>query len=241
MTRFLGIVLLSSCLACSAVHAADPAPQGWRGKVTAFAAGHFKNPAWGFSHSERDYNLARSLAAADHVALDDDILFAAAYMHDMGAFDPWDKEKGEHGDIAAAKIDLVLGNTDFPKTKLNAVREAIRTHMFNYDAKGPEARYLHDADTLDWLGAIGVARLLALADPNGGKPTAPDIIKGIKANQAAVPKGVVTPAGKARGAPMIAEENAFLDAPAKQTITRRCEAVGIAMLSSPAEQRHEPL
>ncbi len=204
-------------LFCNAANAADPAPSGWRATVSAFAAEHFKHPAWGFSHSQRDYNLARSMAAADHVALDDDVLFAAAYLHDMGAFDPWAEAKREHGDVAADKIDLVLAGTDFPKAKMDAVRDAIRTHMYNYTPKGAEARYLHDADALDWLGSIGVARLLELVDPNGGKPTGPDMIKGIKANLEAAQKGVVTPAGKARLPGLISEENAFLDALSRET------------------------
>ena len=57
--------------------------------------------------------------------------------------------------------------------KIDAVRGAIRTHMYYRDPVGPEALYLHDADALDWLGAIGVARIIGLVDPNGGVPTAP--------------------------------------------------------------------
>ncbi len=74
-------------LAFTPARAADLAP--WRSKVTAFAAENFKHPAWGFSHSQRDYALARKLAAADHVMLDDDVLFAASYLHDMAAFAQW--------------------------------------------------------------------------------------------------------------------------------------------------------
>jgi hypothetical protein len=191
--------------------------EGWRDKVTAFAARNFKNPAWGFSHSQRDYDLAKSLAASDHVTLDDDVIFAAAYLHDMAAFDKWADEKREHGAVAAEKIDLVLDGTDFPKAKLDAVREACRAHMFDQDAKSPEARYLHDADALDWLGAIGVARLIALVDPKGGKPTAPDIMKGLQLNMKNVPPRVLTPAGKAQVAPRLAEENAFLEALRRET------------------------
>lgn len=213
MTRIWTIAIVT-VLACGPVQAAD-AP--WRDKVTAFAAENFKHPAWGFSHSQRDYRLAREMAAADHVALDDDVLFAAAYLHDMGAFDRWAEAKKEHGDVAAEKIDLVLGDTDFPKAKLDAVRAACRTHMFNFTPAGPEARYLHDADALDWLGAIGVARLFALVENKGGKPSGPDIVKALKSNQAAASKGVVTPAGKARIPALIAEENAFLDALAQET------------------------
>src|SRR6516162_1830045 len=59
--------------------AAAPAPD-WHVVVREFAAAYFKNPAWGYSHCQRDYALAKELAATDHVALDDDILFAAAYL-----------------------------------------------------------------------------------------------------------------------------------------------------------------
>jgi len=212
----LGAVVLVMAM-LGAVPASAQSAQPWRAKVTDFAAQNFKHPAWGFSHSQRDYALAKSLAAADHVMLDDDVLFAAAYLHDMAAFKAFAEDKQEHGDVAAAKIDLVLADTDFPKAKLDAVRAAIRTHMYNYDPVGPEARYLHDADALDWLGAIGVARLIALVDNGGGKPTGPDIIKGLEDNMKNVPPRIVTPAGKARIAPLIAEEKAFLDALRRET------------------------
>src|ERR1700740_402861 len=65
----------------------DSDAPGWRSVVDKFAQEHFHNPAWGYSHSERDYQLARELAAADHVKIDDDVLYAAAYLHDMAAFE----------------------------------------------------------------------------------------------------------------------------------------------------------
>ena len=210
-------LVLGLILAAAMPASAPAATAGWRDKVSQFAAKNFKNPAWGFSHSQRDYDLAKSLAAADHVSLDDDVIFAAAYLHDMAAFDAWAEPKMEHGDAAAAKIDLVLGDTDFPKAKLDAVRAAIRTHMYNFDPVSAEARYLHDADALDWLGAIGVARLMALVDNKGGKPTGPDMVKGIENNMKAVPPRVLTPAGKAQIASRIAEEKAFLDALRRET------------------------
>jgi hypothetical protein len=99
----------------------------WHATVRNFAAQHFKNPAWGYSHSMRDYALARELAAADHVKLDDDILFAAAYLHDMAAFPPWENEKLDHSDVAAGIVDSVLKGTGFPMAKIDAVRAATPT------------------------------------------------------------------------------------------------------------------
>src|SRR6185437_14507088 len=72
----------------------------WRVAVRTFAQQHLRHPAWGASHSQRDYDLARSLAAADHVALDDDVLYAAAFLHDVAAFAPWQKHGVDHADRA---------------------------------------------------------------------------------------------------------------------------------------------
>ncbi|MBS0377506.1 MAG: HD domain-containing protein [Proteobacteria bacterium] len=178
---------------------ATPANSGdWRTTVRDFAAAHFHNPAWGYSHCERDYALARELAAADHVKLDDDVLFAAAYLHDLAAFKPWENEKLDHADVAADRVHEFLQGTGFPMQKIDAVRAAIRTHMYDRDPGSPEALYLHDADALDWLGAIGVARIIGLVDANGGKPTGPEVIPMLEENLAKVPKRVLSPAGRAR-------------------------------------------
>jgi HD superfamily phosphodiesterase len=182
----------------------------WHATVRDFAAKHFKNPAWGYSHCMRDYALARELAAADHVALDDDVLFAAAYLHDMAAFKPWENEKLDHSDVGAGLVDTVLKGTGFPMAKIDAVRGAIRTHMYYRDPVGPEALYLHDADALDWLGAIGVARIMALVDPNGGEPDGPKAVKMLEDNLKDVPARVLSPAGRARVAPLKAELEEFL-------------------------------
>ena len=183
---------------------------GWHETVRVFAAEHFKNPAWGYSHCVRDYRLARDLASADHVTLDDDVLFAAAYLHDMAAFPPWAKAGVDHADEAATVVDSVLNGTGFPMEKIDAVRGAIRTHMYDRDPVGPEALYLHDADALDWLGAIGGARIIALVDPNGGKPTGPDAIAMLEANLKKVPERVLSPAGRSRVAERTAEIRTFL-------------------------------
>jgi len=177
--------------------AADDA-QGWRTVVSKFAQDHFHNPAWGYSHCQRDYHLARELAAADHVALDDDVLYAAAYLHDMAAFEPWEKSGVDHADQAAELVGTILKNTGFPMKKLDAVRGAIRTHMYDRNPVGHEALYLHDADALDWLGAIGVARIFGLVDPKGGNPTGPEVVPMLESNLAKVPARVLSPAGKAR-------------------------------------------
>jgi HD superfamily phosphodiesterase len=207
----VGAGLASTQFAMAAQPAPGPAAApDWHATVRNFAAEHFKNPAWGYSHSMRDYALARELAAADHVTLDDDVLFASAYLHDMAAFKPWENEKLDHSDVAAAIVDTVLNGTGFPMAKIDAVRGAVRTHMYYRDPVGPEALYLHDADALDWLGAIGVARVMALVDPNGADPDGPKAAKMLEDNLKSVPARVLSPAGRARVAPLKAELEGFL-------------------------------
>jgi hypothetical protein len=210
---FLIAVLAAAALAPAPPAAAAPAAapvQDWRAAVREVALSHFKNPAWGYSHCLRDYALARELAAADHVAVDDDVLYAAAYLHDMAAFPPWEDVKVDHSDVGARVVDSVLKGSGFPMQKIEAVRGAIRTHMYYRDPVGPEALYLHDADALDWLGAVGVARIMALVDPHGGSPDGPKAVAMLTDNLAKVPGRVLSPAGRARVPERQAELEKFL-------------------------------
>ena len=222
----LALRLLLLFLGLASAHASEtvPAPRSgvsadWHTSVRQFASEHFHHPAWGFSHSVRDYDLARQLAREDKVGLDDDVLYAAAYLHDMAAFAPWDREKEgiDHADEGARIVDTVLAGTGFPMEKIEAVRAAIKTHMFDRDPVGPEAKYLHDADALDWLGAVGVARILALVDPNGGDPDGPKAVKMLVDNLAAVPQRVQSPAGQRVAKIRAAELRRFIDELRRET------------------------
>lgn len=200
----------------SAAFAADaPAPTiehtgDWRAAVHRFAEVNLKHPAWGLSHSVRDYELAKELAGADQVTLDDDVLYAAAYLHDVAAFAPFSKADVDHQDEAARIVESMLAGTGFPMAKIEAVRGAIRTHMFGREPVGPEAIYLHDADALDWLGAIGVARVFGLVDPNGGSPDGPKVVQRLEHSLTMVPSRIVSKAGKARTPQRVRELEQFL-------------------------------
>jgi uncharacterized protein len=202
--NFRNGIAFAILLVATTALAADPAISpiehtgDWRASVRHFAEVNLKHPAWGFSHSVRDYELAKELAAADHVTLDDDVIYAAAFLHDVAAFAPFRKPDADHQDEAARIVESLLAGTGFPMNKIEAVRGAIRTHMFERDPSGPEAIYLHDADALDWLGAIGVARIFGLVDPNGGNPDGPAAAKRLQNYLEKVPSRVVSQAGKAR-------------------------------------------
>lgn len=127
--------------------------------------------------------------------MDDDVLYAAAFLHDIAAFAPWENTRLDHSDVGAQVVDTILKGSGFPMAKIDGVRGAIRTHMYYRDPVGPEALYLHDADALDWLGAVGVARIMALVDPHGGNPDAPKASAMLEDNLRKVPARVLSPGG----------------------------------------------
>ena len=197
--------------------AAQTAAEPWRTHVTAFTAklyGHVDD-----THNQRDYFWAKKLAAIDHVTLDDDVIFAAAYLHDVGSMEGWAVKDQEHGDTAAAKLDQMLAGTDFPKDKMERVREAMRTHMFyRQPGPSPEARYLHDADTLDNTGLIGMVWMMeSLKAKENTSFTSQRAIKILTGDASKIEQGVVTPAGKAEMVTRIAERKAFLEQLARET------------------------
>jgi len=171
------------------------------------------------AQNQRNYAWAKRLAAIDHVTLDDDVIFAAAYLHDVGSMKGWEVKGQEHGETAAAKLDRMLAGTDFPKAKMDRVREAMRTHMFYREAgPSPEARYLHDADALDNVGTVGLALVLENVDTKeGSRFTSQKAIEVLNKIAPKIEQGAVTPAGKAEMATRIAERKAFLAQLSRET------------------------
>lgn len=208
------LLMLAGLLAPASARETPPSPIAgsgdWRAAVRQFAVEHLKHPAWGYSHCLRDYALARTLADEDHVAIDDDVLYAAAFLHDVAALPPYQKAHTDHADEGARIVGSLLSGTGFPMTKIELVQGAIRTHMFSRKPVGPEALYLHDADALDWLGAIGLARIFALVDPNGGAPDGPAAVKMLQGYLERVPPGILSTAGRAHSVVRIRELQQYL-------------------------------
>ncbi len=207
-----GAVLPAASAAGEPVAApAEVATPDWRATLQSFARDNFRHPAWGYGHCLRDYELAKSLAQQDGVELDDDVLFATAMMHDIAAMPQWAKEGQDHADTAVEILPPMLRNAGFPEAKIPAVLEAVRTHFFDRVPVGPEAIYIHDADALDWLGAIGAFRLSAIVESGGGQPTAQAAMGLLQQRLVAVPPTIISPAGKKELGPREQSLKRFLD------------------------------
>jgi uncharacterized protein len=117
-----------------------------------------------FGHQPRLHALARRLG--EGTAFDDDILFAAAWMHDLGVFlghrpqDPQQLAHWDHVPYTIARTRELLSQWGFPAEKLQGVTEAIATHQAKDNPQRIEAVLLRDADILEQLGAVGALRAL---------------------------------------------------------------------------------
>jgi len=119
-------------------------------------------PADKFGHQPRLYALAKTIG--QDIEYDDDILFAAVWMHDLGVFlghrpqDPAQLSRWDHVPYTITRSRDLLTDWGFPAEKLEGVAEAIRHHQAKDDPTTVEATLLRDADILEQLGAIGILR-----------------------------------------------------------------------------------
>jgi len=94
--------------------------------------------------------------------VDGDVLICACLLHDIGRPDQLRDPALCHAKVGAQKAYAFLLEQDFPEAFAEHVRSCIATHRFRRSSppESPEARILFDADKLDVVGAIGVARTL---------------------------------------------------------------------------------
>ena len=208
--RFVAMVLLATAQPQQTA-TGIPLDAPWRVTIYDLARSKFHHPAWGWQHSERNYRIALELAQGDGLRIDTDVLFAAAFLHDMAAFMPCQNTKLEHGECAAEQSGAILQAAGFPMAKLPAVQAAERGHMYYSDpGTQPEAIVLHDADSLDFLGEIGAARMLSLvgADAESFARAA----KTLRTFAHDIPPRLITKTAQKIGARRAAALEQFLDA-----------------------------
>ncbi len=118
-----------------------------------------------FGHQPRLYASTRLVGAG--LEYDDDVVFAAAWLHDLGVFvghrpeDPAQLKQWDHVGYAMERVPGILEQAGFPAAKTPMVLEVIRTHQPQDAPKTVEAVILRDADILEQLGAVGILRAVA--------------------------------------------------------------------------------
>ncbi|MEN6480214.1 MAG: HD domain-containing protein [Anaerolineales bacterium] len=116
--------------------------------------------AHGFDHVLRVWRLAMHIACEEGADLA--VVNDAALLHDVGRAQQA-ASGGDHAAISAEAAALLLAEA--PASHREAVCQAIREHRFRSDQRPSTlaSQVLFDADKLDAIGAIGVARAYAIA------------------------------------------------------------------------------
>lgn len=138
-----------------------------RSRLRAVAAQRMvTDPAHDLAHLDRVWVNAQAIS-------DDDtnmsVLLAASYLHDLVnlAKDAPDRHLASRK--SATEAEPVLVELGFNPDQIFAIQHAIEAHSFSakITPETPEARILRDADRLDALGAIGVARNFSVSGALG--------------------------------------------------------------------------
>jgi uncharacterized protein len=119
------------------------------------------DPAHDFDHVMRVYTNAKKIVKKEKA--DEKLVLSAALLHDIVSYPKSSKHSKFSSIDSAKKSKIILKKYGFSEKEITIVSDAIKDHSFSQN-KVPETlegKILQDADRLDALGAIGIARVFA--------------------------------------------------------------------------------
>jgi uncharacterized protein len=130
--------------------------------------------AW--DHTLRVVGLSERIARAEGADLD--VVRIAAYLHDIGRAHQ-DAARGRicHARQGAELAGPIVARLPLTQERKENIIHCIRTHRFRNHAlpETLEARVLFDADKLDAIGAVGIARAYLFAGEIGARLHVPNL------------------------------------------------------------------
>ena len=120
------------------------------------------DPAHDFNHIIRVYKNAQKLCKKEKA--NQKLVLSAALLHDIISYPKSDKRSKLSSQKSAEEAKKILKKLDFASEEIQIISDAIRDHSFSRGKtpKTLEGKILQDADRLDALGAIGIARVFAV-------------------------------------------------------------------------------
>jgi len=114
-----------------------------------------------FEHTIRVYKNAQKICKKEKA--NEKLVLSATLLHDVISYPKSDKRSKMSSIESAKKSKKILEKFDFSKDEITIISDAIRDHSFSQNKipKTLEGQILQDADRLDALGAIGIARIFA--------------------------------------------------------------------------------
>ncbi|HYD50636.1 MAG TPA: HD domain-containing protein [Terriglobales bacterium] len=125
------------------------------------------DPAHDLAHFRRVALNAERLAIAEGADLE--IVLPAAWLHDFVIVPKDSPQRAQASRIAAdAAVQWLVGE-GYPSRCVEAIHHAIHAHSFSAQVtpRTIEAKVVQDADRLDAIGAVGIARCLMLGGTLG--------------------------------------------------------------------------
>ena len=120
------------------------------------------DPAHDFNHVMRVYKNAQKLCKKENV--NEKLVLTAVLLHDIISYPKFDKRSKYSAVRSAKESKKILKNLNFSSKEIQIVYDAISNHSFS-KGKTPqsiEGKILQDADRLDAIGAIGIARVFTV-------------------------------------------------------------------------------
>jgi len=129
-----------------------------------------------WEHTLRVFRLCRQIGSAE--GADMDVLMTAAFLHDIGRCYQ-DTSNGEvcHAEKGAQMARPIVERLPLSPEQKENILHAVRSHRFRGTQRPEtlEAQVLFDADKLDAIGAVGVARAFLFAGEVGARLHNPDM------------------------------------------------------------------
>jgi uncharacterized protein len=124
-------------------------------------------PAHDFLHVLRVTENARRIGVAEGTRLD--VVVPAALLHELFNHPKGHPESHRSGDICAEHAAIVLREEGCAPELVPLITECIRDHAFSKGIvpASLEGKVVQDADRLDAIGAIGIARCMATCSEMG--------------------------------------------------------------------------
>jgi HD superfamily phosphodiesterase len=122
---------------------------------------------WAVAHARRLLELVEQICG--DLPHDAQIMELAAYMHDWGAFPAYIKKDVEHAVRSRQVVETdILPHLDLTPAQKENLLEAIELHDYRdtRPARSNEALLLREADMLEFLGMMGMAREFARGPKN---------------------------------------------------------------------------
>ncbi|EKE83358.1 HD domain-containing protein [Idiomarina xiamenensis] len=125
------------------------------------------DPAHDPQHINRVVSNAKQLARHESANLA--VVVPAAYLHDCFSLPKNHPERAKSSQLAAQKARQFLVSINYPELHLDAITHAITAHSYSagITPQTLEAKVVQDADRLDALGAIGIARCIQVGSSMG--------------------------------------------------------------------------